>query len=52
VLALDKLTAADRARFASRPMPGQVERPVPVILEPHGSWTDPLEREWLRRYGK
>jgi putative thiamine transport system substrate-binding protein len=52
VLALDKLPAADRALFASRPMPGQVERPVPVILEPHGSWTEPLEREWLRRYGK
>jgi putative thiamine transport system substrate-binding protein len=52
VLAMDKLPAAERARFASRPMPGQVERPVPVILEPHGSWTDPLEREWLKRYGK
>ncbi|GAC1524946.1 MAG: ABC transporter substrate-binding protein [Ramlibacter sp.] len=52
VLAMDKLPAADRVRFDSRPMPGQVERPVPVILEPHGSWTDPLEREWLRRYGK
>jgi putative thiamine transport system substrate-binding protein len=52
VLALDKLTAADRARFASRPMPGQIEVPVPGILEPHGSWTEPLEREWLRRYGK
>ena len=52
VLAMDKLPAADRARFANRPMPGQVERPVPVILEPHGSWTDPLEREWLKRYGK
>lgn len=52
VLAMDKLPAADRARFASRPMAGQLERPVPVILEPHGSWTEPLEREWLRRYGK
>ncbi len=52
VLALDKLLPADRALFASRPMPGQVERPAPVILEPHGSWTEPLEREWLRRYGK
>jgi putative thiamine transport system substrate-binding protein len=52
VLAMNKLPEADRARFGSRPMPGQVERPVPVILEPHGSWTDPLEREWLRRYGK
>lgn len=52
VLAMGKLPAADRALFASRPMPGQVEMPVPVILEPHGSWTEPLEREWLKRYGK
>lgn len=52
VLAMDKLSAADRARFGSRTMPGQVEQPAPVILEPHGSWTDPLEREWLRRYAR
>jgi putative thiamine transport system substrate-binding protein len=24
---------------------------MPTILEPHGSWVDPLEKEWLRRYG-
>jgi putative thiamine transport system substrate-binding protein len=52
VLALDKLPAAERARFGSQPAPGQVEQTVPVILEPHGSWVDPLEREWLRRYGQ
>ncbi len=52
VLALDKLPAADRARFGSQPLPGQVENPMPVLLEPHGSWVDPLEREWLRRYGQ
>lgn len=52
VLALDKLPASERARFGTRPAPGQVEQTVPVILEPHGSWVEPLEREWLRRYGQ
>jgi putative thiamine transport system substrate-binding protein len=52
VLAVDRLSAADRARFATKPWPGQLEATAPVILEPHGSWVDPLEREWLRRYGQ
>jgi putative thiamine transport system substrate-binding protein len=52
VLALDKLPAAERERFGNKPAPGQVEQAAPVILEPHGSWVDPLEREWLRRYGQ
>jgi len=52
VLALERLPPAERARFSAKPWPGQVERPAPVILEPHGSWVDPLEREWLRRYGQ
>ena len=52
VLALDKLPSAERARFAAKPMPGQVEQTVPTLPEPHGSWVDPLEREWLRRYGQ
>ncbi|MCB2002294.1 MAG: ABC transporter substrate-binding protein [Rhodoferax sp.] len=51
VLALDKLPAAERARFNAAPLPGQVEQTRPTILEPHGSWVDPLEKEWLRRYG-
>lgn len=51
VLAPDKLSAADRARFNARPLPGQVEQTMPAIPEPHGSWVDPLEKEWLRRYG-
>ncbi len=51
VLAVDKLPAAERARFNAKPAPGQVETFAPVILEPHGSWVDPLEREWLKRYG-
>ncbi len=52
VLAIDKLPAAERALFAGKPAPGQVAQAAPVILEPHGSWVDPLEREWLRRYGQ
>lgn len=52
VLALERLPPNERARFSAKPWPGQVERFAPVILEPHGSWVDPLEREWLRRYGQ
>ncbi len=51
VLALDKLPAAERSRFGTSPLPGQVEQTMPVIPEPHGSWVDPIEKEWLRRYG-
>jgi putative thiamine transport system substrate-binding protein len=51
VLAVDRLPPAERALFDAAPRPGQVERPAPVLLEPHGSWVEPLEREWLRRYG-
>lgn len=51
VLAIDRLGAADRAHFGAAPRPGQVAAPAPVILEPHGSWVDPIEREWTRRYG-
>lgn len=51
VLAVDKLPQAERARFAERPLPGQVGQPAPAIPEPHGSWVEPLQREWARRYG-
>jgi putative thiamine transport system substrate-binding protein len=52
VLALDKLSAADRTLFAGTAAPGQVAKPAPVLPEPHGSWVDPIEREWTRRYGQ
>ena len=52
VLAVNRLDAADRQRFGDRPQAGQVEQSAPVLLEPHGSWVDPLEREWLRLYGR
>lgn len=51
VLALDQLSATERARFASKPLPGQVVHTAPAIPEPHGSWVDPMEKEWARRYG-
>ena len=51
VLALDKLSASDRTRFGAGVMPGQIAQAMPTILEPHGSWVDALEKEWLRRYG-
>ena len=52
VLSMDKLPPAERARFAARPLPGQVDKVMPTLPEPHGSWVSPLEREWLRRYGQ
>lgn len=51
VLALDKLSSQERAAFAARPLPGQVEKSAPAIPEPHGSWVDALEKEWIKRYG-
>ena len=51
VLAMDKLSPTDRARFAASPLPGQVEQTMPAIPEPHASWVDPIEKEWIRRFG-
>jgi putative thiamine transport system substrate-binding protein len=50
VLALDKLSDAERALFAAGAAPGQVRQSAPAIPEPHASWVDPIEREWARRY--
>ena len=52
VLDVGKLPPAERARFAAKALPGQVEKVMPTLPEPHGSWVQPLEREWLRRYGQ
>ena len=51
VLALEKLSATDRALFTGAAAPGQVAKTAPTWPEPHGSWVDPIEREWTRRYG-
>jgi putative thiamine transport system substrate-binding protein len=52
VLAVGKLSASDRALFAGGAAPGQLKASAPAIPEPHGSWVDPIEREWTRRYGQ
>ena len=51
VLALDKLPAAERERFAAVSLPGQVEKVMRAIPEPHASWVEALSKEWLVRYG-
>ena len=52
VLAVDRLSASDRALFAATAAPGQLKTAAPAIPEPHGSWVDPIEREWTKRYGQ
>lgn len=52
VLALDKLSAADRALFDQGSAPGSVRQSAPVLPEPHASWVEAIEREWARRYGQ
>jgi putative thiamine transport system substrate-binding protein len=51
VLSTAKMSAQDAALFNAAKAPGQVEKFAPVIPEPHGSWVDPIEKEWLKRYG-
>jgi putative thiamine transport system substrate-binding protein len=51
VLSPAKMNAQDAALFNTARAPGQVDKFAQVIPEPHGSWVDPLEKEWLRRYG-
>lgn len=53
VLAVDRLPAAQRALFAAQAsLAGAVVKPAPALPEPHPSWVDALEREWVRRYGQ
>jgi putative thiamine transport system substrate-binding protein len=54
VLDLDKLNAADRARFDALPLGratlSHEELGVP-LPEPHPSWMVRIEQQWLKRYG-
>ncbi|MEZ5701173.1 MAG: ABC transporter substrate-binding protein [Burkholderiaceae bacterium] len=50
VLDLNRLPPAERARFPSKPLPGQVAQSAPTLPEPHAGWVEPLEKEWTRRY--
>ncbi|MBP0441115.1 ABC transporter substrate-binding protein [Tianweitania sediminis] len=54
VLALDKLTPEDRARFEAIDLGPATLKPDelgPALDEPHPSWMDAVEAEWTRRYG-
>jgi putative thiamine transport system substrate-binding protein len=51
VLDVARLPAAERARFQSTPRAGQLAQTAPALSEPHASWVDALEKEWVRRYG-
>jgi putative thiamine transport system substrate-binding protein len=51
VLAVPQLDTASQRLFTGKTVPGQVQRSAPAIPEPHGSWVEPLEKEWLKRYG-
>ena len=50
VLDVAKLPAALQASFAKK-APGALLVSVPLLAEPHASWVDALEAEWLKRYG-
>lgn len=52
VLDLTRLSAQERAEFPAKALPGQVTRPAPTLPEPHAAWVDPLEKAWIRRYGR
>ncbi|MCB1384112.1 MAG: ABC transporter substrate-binding protein [Notoacmeibacter sp.] len=54
ILAMDKLDAADRARFDTLDLGVATLSPAdlgPAVPEPHASWMTRLEEEWTRRYG-
>ncbi len=54
VLAQDKLSAEDRARFDALPLGIATLSPAdlsPTLLEPHASWVGELESRWQSRYG-
>jgi putative thiamine transport system substrate-binding protein len=54
VLAMNKLPAADRAKFDAIDLGVATLRPEelgPAIPEPHPSWMTELEEKWKRRYG-
>jgi putative thiamine transport system substrate-binding protein len=52
VLDLARLSPQERAEFPAQALPGQVTAPAPTLPEPHATWVDPVEKEWIRRYGR
>ena len=54
VLAMDKLSEADRSAFAALDLGVATLKPDelgPALDEPHPDWMEQIEGEWLRRYG-
>jgi putative thiamine transport system substrate-binding protein len=51
VLALAKLTPAERAMFGKTKVAGGVVIGGPALPEPHASWVPLIEAAWLERYG-
>lgn len=50
VLEVSKLPAASQA-LIRKTAPGALSEAVPTLPEPHASWVEALEAEWLKRYG-
>jgi putative thiamine transport system substrate-binding protein len=50
VLDVARLPAQQRAAFGER-HPAALPADIPARAEPHASWVEALETEWLRRYG-
>jgi len=50
VLDLAKIPAALQTAMRTKP-PGALTEQVPTLAEPHASWVEALETEWLKRYG-
>ena len=50
VLDRSRLPASAQAALA-KPAPGALTEAVPTLPEPHASWVEALEAEWLKRYG-
>jgi putative thiamine transport system substrate-binding protein len=51
VLDVNKLPVAAQAQIR-KTAPGALTESVPTLPEPHASWVEALEAEWLKRYGK
>lgn len=50
VLDVSKLPSDLQALMRNK-APGALTEPVPTLAEPHASWVEALETEWLKRYG-
>lgn len=50
VLDMAKIPALLQSAMRAKP-PGALNEPVPTLAEPHASWVEALEAEWLKRYG-